>query len=118
MFENYTFLLIFCKQTAENVNKIFENQENCIFLKRILALPTMGQKSFVSKIWPFPFATFDFAHPVCQFSKKWNERILWSEPLFKVRQWMITKLAVIVVKKEILAVSYHSHFLSCCLMAV
>ena len=33
-------------------------------LKCILALLTRGQKSFVSKIQPFTFATFDLGHPV------------------------------------------------------
>ena len=38
-----------CKQTAENCKQTAENQNKCIPLKRILALPTMGQKCIVSE---------------------------------------------------------------------
>ena len=40
---------IFCKQTAENVNKILENK-NCIVLKCILAYPMGSQKCLVLEL--------------------------------------------------------------------
>ena len=44
------FLLKNCKQTAENCIQTAENQKNCTPLKRILALPTWGQKCIVSEL--------------------------------------------------------------------
>ena len=39
-----------CKQTAEKCKQIFENWKKLPPLKRILALPTWGQKSLVSEL--------------------------------------------------------------------
>ena len=39
-----------CKQTAENCKQTAENQKNWTPLKRILALPTWGQKCIVSEL--------------------------------------------------------------------
>ena len=53
MFLRTIHFLIFCKQTAENVNKIFENLKKWHDLKRILALLTRGQKVLVLELYPF-----------------------------------------------------------------
>ena len=43
-----------------------KNLINCIVVKRILALPTQGQKCILSELQPFEVATFDLGHPVRQ----------------------------------------------------
>ena len=64
MFERRTICLKNCKQAAENCKQTAENQKNCTPLKHILALPTWGQKSFVSELWPFEIQNSDLGHPV------------------------------------------------------
>ena len=54
-----------CKQTAENCKETAENQKNWTPLKRILALPTWGQKCIVSELKPKDISNFDLGHPVC-----------------------------------------------------
>ena len=49
MLRRCIFVLKNCEQTAENCKQTAENQNKCIPLKRILALPTMGQKCIVSE---------------------------------------------------------------------
>ena len=56
----------------EFLYKLYANscfcRKKCIFLKRILALPMLGQIRTVSELQPFTFDTFDLGHPV----HKWN----------------------------------------------
>ena len=39
-------------------------EKKCIFLKRILALPMLGQIRTVSELQPFTFIIFQTEHPV------------------------------------------------------
>ena len=52
----------------EFLYKLYANscfcRKKCIFLKRILALPMLGQIRTVSELQPFTFDTFDLGHPV------------------------------------------------------
>ena len=57
-----------CKQTAENCIQTAENQKNCTPLKRILALPTWGQKCIVLELQLKDISNFDLGHPV---SNEW-----------------------------------------------
>ena len=85
--------LIFCKQTAENENKVFKNWKNCIALKRILALTTLDEKSFFSEILPFTFDTFDLGHLVCNsyimhFFAACQLKMLMCSILFSFCKWL------------------------------
>ena len=55
----------------EFLYKLYANscfcRKKCIFLKRILALPMLGQIRTVSELQPFTFDTFDLGHPVSTF---------------------------------------------------
>ena len=52
----------------EFLYKLYANscfcRKKCIFLKRILALPMLGQIRTVSELRPLTFDTFDLRHPV------------------------------------------------------
>ena len=46
------------------VNKISKNEKKLTPLKRILALPTLGQKCIVLEVQPFEITDFDLGYPV------------------------------------------------------
>ena len=48
---------------------VYNFSKNLPLLKRILALPTQGQKCNVSVLQPFTFDNFQSEHPVCSRSK-------------------------------------------------
>ena len=43
-----------------------ERLKNCRPLKRILTLPTWGQKCIVSELYPKDISNFDLGHPVIE----------------------------------------------------
>ena len=54
-----------CKQTAKNVNKFLKTEKRKLPpFKRILVLPTYGQKCIVLEVQPFKIMDFDLGHPV------------------------------------------------------